>query len=224
MTDEPSDVYARLSEQFDNHYTDPRGFTYISGEQVVSRLNDVLGIANWDYKVLEHGVRDDADEVWVLGELTARIDGQTVVRQQFGSDKIQRSRQKANSQTGEVYDEGGGVLDYGFDLKGASTDCLKKAASLFGVGLYLYKRGNPTLVNVAPRRAQSPVQPRQRTVADDPKLLPCGDCGQPLKEVKFKDGTVWSPLDLAQRGVDKFGVQCCMDCYRKRNSQVAVTS
>ena len=51
-----------------------------------------------------------------------------VVRQQFGSQKIRRSRSS------------GAPLDLGFDLKGASTDALKKCASLLGVGLYLSRK------------------------------------------------------------------------------------
>ena len=52
----------------------------------------------------------------------------TVVRQQFGSQKIRRSRST------------GAPLDLGFDLKGASTDAMKKCASLLGVGLYLSRK------------------------------------------------------------------------------------
>ena len=54
-----------------------------------------------------------------------------MTRQQFGSQKIKRSRSS------------GTPLDIGFDLKGASTDALKKCASLIGVGLYLWKKEPP---------------------------------------------------------------------------------
>jgi hypothetical protein len=124
-------LYARLAEPFGTTFRDVRGgipLTYISGEQVVSRLNEVLSVAGWSFRVLSHGINQEADEAWALGELVAQVGEQTVVRQQFGSQKIKRSRSS------------GTPLDIGFDLKGAATDALKKCASWLGVGLYLSRR------------------------------------------------------------------------------------
>src|SRR3712207_1399804 len=98
--------------------------------QPVRRNNGVPGSAGGSFRVLEHGINVEADEVWALGELVADFDGRTVTRQQFGSQKIKRSRAS------------GAPLDIGFDLKGATTDALKKCASLIGVGLYLSKKEN----------------------------------------------------------------------------------
>src|SRR5919206_3625416 len=129
-----ADVYARLSEPFDVTFTDVRGgveLTYVSGEQVVRRLNEVLGVAGWSFRVLRHDINTEADEAWALGELVAEIDGKTVVRQQFGSQKLKRSRST------------GAPLDIGFDLKGAATDCMKKCPSLLGVALYLSRKEAP---------------------------------------------------------------------------------
>jgi hypothetical protein len=129
-TDEPN-TYGRLSERFETTFTDVRGgveVTFISGEQVVSRLNEVLGVSGWSFRILRHDIHAEADEAWALGELVAEIGERTVVRQQFGSQKIRRSRSS------------GAPLDLGFDLKGASTDALKKCASLLGVGLYLSRK------------------------------------------------------------------------------------
>jgi hypothetical protein len=63
--------------------------------------------------------------------MVAEIEGKTVTRQQFGSQKIKRSRST------------GVPLDLGFDLKGASTDAMKKCASWLGVGLYLSRKAPP---------------------------------------------------------------------------------
>ena len=60
-------------------------------------------------------------EVVVSGKLTA--DG--VSKIQFGSNKISLSKQ-------------GEIISIGDDWKAATSDCLKKCASLFGVGLHLY--------------------------------------------------------------------------------------
>src|SRR5215471_1396971 len=127
----PDDVYGRLAAPFDKTYTDVRGgveLTYITGEQCASRLNEVLGVGGWSFRILHQDIHAEADEAWVLGELDALIDGQRVIKQQFGSQKLKRSRST------------GAPLDLGFDLKGAGTDCLKKCASLIGVGLWLYEK------------------------------------------------------------------------------------
>jgi hypothetical protein len=131
---EQTSTYTQLAAPFDVTFTDVRGgiqVTFISGEQVISRLNEVLGVAGWSFRVLRQEVHAEADEVWALGELVASIDGQTVTRQQFGSQKIKRSRST------------GVPLDLGFDLKGATTDALKKCASWLGVGLYLSRKPPP---------------------------------------------------------------------------------
>lgn len=123
-----SELAKQLAAPFDHTFTDVRGgvsLEYISGEQVVSRLNEVLTPFGWSFTVLDHGIRTDADEVWVKGRLTVYAAGQAVEREQFGSQKVKRSKTTGNP------------LDIGFDLKGASTDCLKKCAQWFGVGLYL---------------------------------------------------------------------------------------
>jgi hypothetical protein len=127
-------TYEQLSAPFDVTFSDVRGgveVTFISGEQVVTRLNEVLGAGGWSFRVLHQEIHPEADEVWALGEMVADIDGKTVTRQQFGSQKIKRSRST------------GAPLDLGFDLKGASTDAMKKCASWLGVGLYLSRKPLP---------------------------------------------------------------------------------
>jgi hypothetical protein len=126
-----SSTYDLLSAPFEHTFTDVRGgveLTYLTGEQVATRLNQVLGVGGWSFRVLRHDVNVEADEAWALGEIVAEIDGKRVIRQQFGSQKIKRSRSS------------GVPLDIGFDLKGAATDAMKKCASLLGVGLYLSRK------------------------------------------------------------------------------------
>ena len=52
-------------------------------------------------------------------------------RRQFGSSKITRAR------------ESGEIISLADDLKAAATDALKKAATLLGVGLHLYRGSDP---------------------------------------------------------------------------------
>jgi len=192
------DLYRRLAAPFDTTFKDVRGgveLEYITGEQCISRLNETLGVGGWSFMVREHGIHAEADEAWVLGEITASVDGVAVVRQQFGSQKLRRSRSNATP------------LDIGFDLKGAATDCLKKCASLLGVGLYLSRKEIP---------ATSGVQgaPAVNATTEAPS---CAECGVELKETRFRDGTVWGPEQLAGYGRRKHDRVLCMDHYRQAN-------
>jgi len=92
---------------------------YIDAATVIQRLNEVLE-GEWSFTVLDHQI--DPDEVIVRGQM--EIHG--VIRQQFGGSSITRK-----SDSGET-------ISIADDLKAASADCLKKCASSFGVGLYLY--------------------------------------------------------------------------------------
>jgi hypothetical protein len=211
-------LYGRLATPFDVTFRDLRGgveLEYITGEQATTRLNETLGFLNWNFRVLEHGIHPEADECWVLAELTVNLDGRTVVRQQFGSQKVKRSRSS------------GTPLDIGFDLKGAATDALKKCASLIGVALYLWKKeppaglgngGQPT--NGAGQNAGGPAG--MHVVGGnggnaDLDALSCEECGEPLTETRFKDGTNWAPAQLAVFGRRKHSRILCMTHYRDAN-------
>jgi hypothetical protein len=214
----PPSVYERLSAPFDTTFKDHRGgieLEYITGEQTVSRLNEVLGVNGWSFRVLEHGYNEEADEHWVLAEIAATIEGVHVLRQQFGSQKVKRSRANSNP------------LDIGFDLKGATTDALKKCASLLGVGLYLSKKEIPVEIP-APVSTNGHSTSGQSTNGHEAQVadakssgpLACVDCGEELKETRFKDGTVWAPAQLAAYGRRKHGRVLCMSHYREANDAV----
>lgn len=134
-----SEIYEQLTAPFAHTFKKPgSNLDYITGEQVTSRLNEVIGWDGWTFRVLEHGYDESADELWCLGELTI---GSTI-RNQFGSQKPNRYSSGKNE---------GKIIDLGFDLKGAATDALKKCASLIGVGLYLHEKESAH--REAPRQA-----------------------------------------------------------------------
>lgn len=95
---------------------------YIEGHAVIQRLNDAFD-AHWSFSIIKHDIIKETDEVIVLGELKAG----DIVKSQFGSSRITRAR------------ETGDIISLCDDLKSAATDALKKAATLFGVGLHLYR-------------------------------------------------------------------------------------
>ena len=101
--------------------------SYIEGHTIIGRLNEAFG-ACWSFEIASHEVLDE--EVLVCGKF--RCESANVVKMAFGSSKITR-----DSRTGIA-------IALGDDLKSASTDALKKAATLLGVGLYLYSSGNGT--------------------------------------------------------------------------------
>ena len=113
-----------LEKQFDKEQIKQRKGTYgnmldyVDTRTVIQRLNDAFE-GNWSFEIVSH--EQHAGEVSVLGRLTA--DG--ISKTQFGSNKISTSKQ-------------GEVISIGDDLKAATSDSIKKCATLFGVGLYLY--------------------------------------------------------------------------------------
>ena len=94
-----------------------KSLSYVETHSVISRLNE--GCDGWSFEVVRHELHEA--EVVVLGKLTA--DG--VVKMAFGGSSI------TTNQSGEA-------TSLADDLKAASSDALKKAASLLGVGLELY--------------------------------------------------------------------------------------
>ena len=101
------------------HSTNGEVLNYIEGSAVIQRLNECFD-SEWIFEIQEHRAYDD--EVVVLGKLTA----QGVSKSQFGKSRITRSRVDKS------------IVSLGDDLKAAATDCLKKCATLFGIGLHLY--------------------------------------------------------------------------------------
>ena len=124
MSDSETNLYAQLAADFDETHTLPSGLTYVTGEQVTRRLNEVLGFGAWSFEVKLFGYDEQSDSHWVLGRL--EIPGDGIVREQFGSQKVNRLRAAPHQ-----------PVDYGFDLKGATTDAFKKCATGLGVALYL---------------------------------------------------------------------------------------
>ena len=96
-----------------------RELAYVEARHYIERLNEAFDGA-WHFEVALHEILPD--EVLVLGTLKAG----GITKQAFGGSSITRNRQS------------GEALSIADDLKAAATDSLKKAASLFGIGLHLY--------------------------------------------------------------------------------------
>jgi hypothetical protein len=117
-----------------------KDLTWVDARTVAARLDEVLGISAWDFAVEPVG-----ETSTVVGILTLRFpDGSVARRQDFG------------------YETGGS----GESLKEASSDALRRCASLFGVARYLYAGANastgripaPTGIPAAPARPAQPAR------------------------------------------------------------------
>ena len=82
---------------------------YIDARSVMKRLDDVVGVANWQTKI-----RETASGTRVLCELSVRIDGEWITKT-----------------------DGSGDTDFEAE-KGAISRALCRAATHFGIGRYLY--------------------------------------------------------------------------------------
>ena len=98
---------------------------YVSGYTVIERLNQAFE-SLWSFEIVSHEIHEN--EVIVIGKLSA----EGIIKTQFGSSRITKARE-----TGEI-------VSLADDLKSATTDSLKKCATLLGVGLHLYV-DKPTL-------------------------------------------------------------------------------
>jgi hypothetical protein len=110
---------------------------YLEGATVIQRLNEAFN-AEWSFEIIEHLIQEN--EILVLGKLTA----QGITKTQFGNKLREQSA--------------------GDDLKAATTDCIKKCATLFGIGLHLYLE--TTTVATPPKPAAPYALPTPNRGAD----------------------------------------------------------
>jgi hypothetical protein len=98
---------------------------FVTGGYVKKCLNLMFGF-DWDFEVIKFEVI--GKQAIVLGKLTCRSGNKTIVKQQFGRQDI-----KYRKDTNEP-------MDLGNDLKGATTDSLKKCASEIGIASDIYNK------------------------------------------------------------------------------------
>lgn len=141
-------------------------FDYVTGSYITKALNYVFAW-NWDFEVVQHG--KEADHVWVLGKLTVHgaRPGQTISKTQFGRSDVKQLK-------------AGGNLDYGNDLKAATTDALKKCASMLGFASDIYGKGD-----YKAESGQDPLPPR------DPALPQ----GKVYEEPTVQQGAPLAPFE-----------------------------
>lgn len=100
---------------------------YVTGGHVTKILNLSFGW-NWDFEVIKYEYDLQIGQAFVHGRLTVRIKETVIRKEQFGRVDIKFLKGTKNP------------VDLGNDLKAASTDCLKKCASLVGVANDIYNK------------------------------------------------------------------------------------
>ena len=131
---ESTTSYQKLCDKFPDKFvkrrilnqgtSDEKVIEYIGGDKVIERLNSVIGY-DWSFEIADKIIDVEIGQIAILGRLTAVIDGVKTTKEQWGSSVI------------ETYSNGR-IVCLGDNIKAATTDSLKKCASLLGVGLYLY--------------------------------------------------------------------------------------
>lgn len=102
---------------------------YVPGWWFISQLNALFGYL-WDFEIVAESVGQQ--QVWVKGKLTVRLhDGTSVTKTAFGGADIKKYSDRNPEKAGQI-------IDIADDLKAASTDALKKAATLLGVASDIY--------------------------------------------------------------------------------------
>lgn len=126
-------------------------WTYIKSSYVRKVLDSVFGF-NWSFDI--DTSLSEAFEIAKLtkmcvvkGTLSCRVksDGQWIElkKTQFGRAEVKFQMVGTGQDRRIKVDENGMplLLDFGNDMKAATSDCLKKCASLFGIGADVYEAG-----------------------------------------------------------------------------------
>src|SRR5690606_36663246 len=131
--------------------------SYVPTWAIIARLNEVCD--NWSFTIEEHQ-EWEGTEVVVLGRL--EIGG--VAKNAFGGSSVSKDKE-------------GNILSLGDDLKAASSDALKKAASLFGVPIDGGQRESMNREAPRPSERQAPqarATTSHATRKPNPEPLPQG--------------------------------------------------
>ncbi len=151
---------------------------YVETADVIRRLNTAFD-GEWSFEIIEH--QQLFEEVVVLGRLTAA----GISKMQFGSHQITKAKKD------------GTVVNIGYDLKAAASDCLKKSSTHFGVALHLYSE------NIADE-PREPVDRNAMTPSESDETI----TKEKLAEIKqLRTKLKWSAEDVMDQAERLFGTR-----------------
>ena len=161
---------------------------YVEAVEYIRRLNEAFE-GEWSFEVVFYQVLDT--EVLVMGKLQAGGVSKTA----FGGSSITTARNN------------GKPLSIADDLKSAATDALKKAASMFGIGLHLYSS------DARPAAQNGPSQVIRHPAAGNGGQPPTNPEPASDRLTQRQLGAIWklgrsigqSVDGIRQRAIDRFG-------------------
>ncbi len=181
-------------------------FDYVTVSYVQKALNYIFGW-DWDFEVIEHGI--EGGQVWVKGRLTVRgtKPGQAITKTQFGRADIKYRRGTKD------------MLDFGNDLKGATSDALKKCASMLGIASDIYGKSEYKAETDHEPQESRTMQERVIAIPEAAKQAPGAD--GPVEElychgVRSSGCPGGNEIDRATFDYSKkiYGKPLCRDCQK----------
>lgn len=171
---ETARLYKRLAALMPLKKRDAPGgrgqLSYVDVEQVISRLNSVLGVDGWGFAITERWHEQDSDCCCVRGLLTVHWpNGRDTIHEDVGGQVV--NRRKADPNKPGVIPSATEIAN---DWKGAQSDCLKRCATQIGVGLFL--RTKSQQLSEVPRDDQ-PERDRSPLVTAAPKPAAANPAG-----------------------------------------------
>ena len=140
------------------HKQKPAGkssLTYVSGQAVIDKLNATFGYTGWSWDIIEKWIQISEPKLiktkWVNGQKVTldppEQEFQLPVAHVIGRLTVYLERPDGSMYTVSKMAPGaqclvGGQSEQENIFKGANTDSLKKAATMFGIGLELYRDEN----------------------------------------------------------------------------------
>lgn len=105
-------------------------YSYIPHSYFTKRLNEIFRHI-WSWEIVKYEILESVGQVIVHGRMRVMLgNGIVITKEAFGGAEIKKY--------GEKHKRAGQPMDIADDLKGASSDAKKKAASELGIGLDVY--------------------------------------------------------------------------------------
>ena len=188
-----------------------KGKTDINPQWRIKTLTEQFGPCGigWKYTIKSERLEPGAD-----GEVSAFVDIDLYI-------KVNGEWSEAIPGTGGamfVSKERSGLYTDDEALKKALTDAISVSCKALGVAADIYWEKDPTKYTDPERAAQKPAA-KQPTPppADTPEPPPviCEECGQPIKAVRKKDGTVIEADYVAAAGYERWHKALCVNCQAR---------
>lgn len=105
-------------------------YSYVPHSYVTKRLNEIFRHI-WSWEIVKYDILENVGQVLVHGRLRVMLgNGIVITKEAFGGAEIKKY--------GEKHKRANQPMDIADDLKGASSDAKKKAASELGIALDVY--------------------------------------------------------------------------------------